>query len=276
MQAGAAAGRDRARERDAALRQLGRGAGPVVHGRHREIVALLGRTGAGKSTAMNLIMGTIERQQRHRPRRRLRSLSRSSIACAASSRSASRPTGCCRGARRSRTSSSGCRFSRVDKADGRRRATRMARPRQDGRRGRQVCRTNSQAACASAYRLRARSRSIRKSCCSMNCSASSTMSRRRRCARDVSDLVRTLGKTCLLITHRIDDALEMADRILVLASPARVILEVRPTAAERSAIRRALKALHDKIAVRHGRRRDNRLTERMRSGPCCALPTTNC
>ena len=69
--------------------------------------------------------------------------------------------------------------------------------------------------------------------------------------RDVSDLVRTLGKTCLLITHRIDDALEMADRILVLASPARVILEVKPTAAERSAPA-ALKALHDQIASAMG------------------------
>ena len=51
---------------------------------------------------------------------------------------------------------------------------------------------------------------------------------------DVSELVRKLGKTCLLITHRIDDAIEMADRILVLAIPARVMLEVRPTAAERA------------------------------------------
>ena len=69
--------------------------------------------------------------------------------------------------------------------------------------------------------------------------------------RDVSDLVRTLGKTCLLITHRIDDALEMADRTLVLASPAHVILEIRPTAADRASPE-ALKALHDKIAAAMG------------------------
>jgi NitT/TauT family transport system ATP-binding protein len=46
--------------------------------------------------------------------------------------------------------------------------------------------------------------------------------------QDVSELVRNLGKTCVLITHRIDDAMEMADRILVLEPPAHVALELRP------------------------------------------------
>ncbi len=46
---------------------------------------------------------------------------------------------------------------------------------------------------------------------------------------DFAALVRRLGKTCVLITHRIDDALEMADRILVLAAPARLMLEVAVT-----------------------------------------------
>lgn len=45
---------------------------------------------------------------------------------------------------------------------------------------------------------------------------------------DFSEIVRGARKTCLFITHRIDDAMEMADRILVLAAPARVALEVRP------------------------------------------------
>ena len=44
---------------------------------------------------------------------------------------------------------------------------------------------------------------------------------------DFTELVRRLGKTCALITHRIDDALEMADRVLVLAAPAKLALEVR-------------------------------------------------
>ena len=51
---------------------------------------------------------------------------------------------------------------------------------------------------------------------------------------DFTELVRRLGKTCVLITHRIDDALEMADRILVLAAPARLALEVRVTRAGRA------------------------------------------
>ncbi len=46
---------------------------------------------------------------------------------------------------------------------------------------------------------------------------------------DFTELVRRLNKTCLLITHRIDDALEMADRTLVLAAPARLALEVQAT-----------------------------------------------
>ncbi len=44
--------------------------------------------------------------------------------------------------------------------------------------------------------------------------------------KDFAELARRLGKTCVLITHRIDDALDMADRVLVLAAPARLVLEV--------------------------------------------------
>jgi len=46
--------------------------------------------------------------------------------------------------------------------------------------------------------------------------------------RDFGQLIRQLGKTCLFITHRIDDAIEMADRIIVLAAPARVALDLDP------------------------------------------------
>jgi NitT/TauT family transport system ATP-binding protein len=48
---------------------------------------------------------------------------------------------------------------------------------------------------------------------------------------DFGALARKLGKTCLLITHRIDDAIDMADRILVLAPPAHVVMEARPATA---------------------------------------------
>jgi NitT/TauT family transport system ATP-binding protein len=63
---------------------------------------------------------------------------------------------------------------------------------------------------------------------------------------DFSEVVRSANKTCLFITHRIDDAIEMADRILVLAAPARVALEVRPADVPDRA------ALHDRIEAAMG------------------------
>ena len=66
-----------------------------------------------------------------------------------------------------------------------------------------------------------------KSCFSTSCSASSIMSRRRPCAAISFRSRREFNKTCLLITHRIDDALEMADRALVLSPPAKIALELR-------------------------------------------------
>jgi hypothetical protein len=52
--------------------------------------------------------------------------------------------------------------------------------------------------------------------------------------RDFLQIARDFQKTWLLITHRIDDALEMADRALVLSAPAKVVLEVRISDAARS------------------------------------------
>lgn len=43
---------------------------------------------------------------------------------------------------------------------------------------------------------------------------------------DFLALVKELRKTCVLITHRIDDALEMADRIIVLGAPGEIKLEL--------------------------------------------------
>jgi NitT/TauT family transport system ATP-binding protein len=51
--------------------------------------------------------------------------------------------------------------------------------------------------------------------------------------RDFLSLVKEYRKTCVLITHRIDDALEMADRIIVLAAPARIVSELLIDPAER-------------------------------------------
>ena len=43
---------------------------------------------------------------------------------------------------------------------------------------------------------------------------------------DFVGVVRQFKKTCVLITHRIEDALEMADRVIVLGAPARIKLEL--------------------------------------------------
>lgn len=65
---------------------------------------------------------------------------------------------------------------------------------------------------------------------------------------DFSQVVREFDKTCLFVTHRIDDALDMADRVLVLRPGAGVCLEETITAEFRGdAARRH--ALHDMIAA---------------------------
>jgi len=51
--------------------------------------------------------------------------------------------------------------------------------------------------------------------------------------RDFAEIVREQRKTCVFVTHRIEDALEIADRVLVLAAPARVCLELSIDAEQR-------------------------------------------
>jgi len=43
-----------------------------------------------------------------------------------------------------------------------------------------------------------------------------------------------LHKTCVLITHRIEDALDMCDRLIVLAPPGEIKAEVALSEAQRS------------------------------------------
>jgi NitT/TauT family transport system ATP-binding protein len=71
---------------------------------------------------------------------------------------------------------------------------------------------------------------------------------------DFLQIAKEFRKTCVLITHRIDDALEMADRALVLSPPARVALEVRIDDRARSDPR-AIADLHDQIASAMGAER---------------------
>jgi NitT/TauT family transport system ATP-binding protein len=46
-------------------------------------------------------------------------------------------------------------------------------------------------------------------------------------------LVRALGKTSILITHRIDEALEVGDRVVVFHRPGRIVHQVSPGASDR-------------------------------------------
>ena len=51
---------------------------------------------------------------------------------------------------------------------------------------------------------------------------------------DFLAVVSAMQTTCLFVTHRIDEALEAADRVLVFARPARIVHEVRTTAVQRA------------------------------------------
>ena len=62
---------------------------------------------------------------------------------------------------------------------------------------------------------------------------------------DFVSLVKEFQKTCLLITHRIDDAIEMADRIILLAAPASIRFEIRVDHTEKQAVAR----IRDQIAT---------------------------
>ncbi|HYD69011.1 ABC transporter ATP-binding protein [Azospirillum sp.] len=73
---------------------------------------------------------------------------------------------------------------------------------------------------------------------------------------DFSRIARQFGKTCLFVTHRIDDAVEMADRVLVLRPGAGVCLEERIGEAARDDPREKAR-LHDIIAAAMGEQPDD-------------------
>jgi NitT/TauT family transport system ATP-binding protein len=63
--------------------------------------------------------------------------------------------------------------------------------------------------------------------------------------RDFCEVARTYNKTCLMVTHRIEDAVEMADRVIVLGTRARITLELdlgsrTRDAGEQGALRRQI------------------------------------
>jgi ABC-type nitrate/sulfonate/bicarbonate transport system ATPase subunit len=70
----------------------------------------------------------------------------------------------------------------------------------------------------------------------------------KRLRQDFRRIAREFHKTCLLVTHRIDDALEMADRVLVLKPGQGIALEERIVDAMRADAEK-LSAMHDRIAA---------------------------
>jgi len=78
--------------------------------------------------------------------------------------------------------------------------------------------------------------------------------------REFSELVRSLGKTCIFVTHRIDDAIEMADTILVVGTPANLVLTTHPTEKHRTDASLAAE-LHTAIAVAMGDIPDNAIPD---------------
>jgi NitT/TauT family transport system ATP-binding protein len=68
---------------------------------------------------------------------------------------------------------------------------------------------------------------------------------------DFHRIATELNKTCLFVTHRIDDALELADRVLVLAGSGKIALERTIRTAQRDDAA-FIARLHDDIAVAMG------------------------
>ena len=189
-----------------------------------EIVALVGRTGAGKSTAMNLIMGTLAphagtvRVAGRDPHRDFAQLRGKLAVSFQTDRLLPWRTAI-------ENIELGLQILRIEKSEAERRARdlehlKYAHELSGGMRQR--------VSLARALAVDPTILLFDESFSQLDHVTSKTL------RRDVTELVRNLGKTCLLITHRIDDAVEMADRILVLEAPAHVILEVRPTAPDRA------------------------------------------
>jgi NitT/TauT family transport system ATP-binding protein len=213
-----------------------------------EIVALLGRTGAGKSTVLNLVMGTIKPDSGeitvagHDPYRKFGALRGQIAVSFQTDRLLPWRTAI-------ENAELGLLILGVGKTEARTRAQQwLERVKLTGAENKYVHELSG------GMRQRvslARALAVDPAIVFLDESFSQLDHVTSRVLRgDFHRIAREFGKTCLLVTHRIDDALELADRALILTQGARIHSE-HITGAKRSDPS-ALKAAHDRIAAAMG------------------------
>lgn len=214
-----------------------------------EIVALLGRTGAGKSTVLNLVMGTTKPDAGeivvagHDPYREFGALRGRISVSFQTDRLLPWRTAI-------ENAELGLLILGIDKSEARRRAQEwLDRVKLTGAENKYVHELSG------GMRQRvslARALAVDPAIVFLDESFSQLDHVTSRELRgDFSRIAREFGKTCLLVTHRIEDALELADRALILTQGARIVLAEEITADKR-ADAQALKEMHDRIAAAMG------------------------
>ncbi|HEY0329996.1 MAG TPA: ATP-binding cassette domain-containing protein [Rhodopseudomonas sp.] len=217
--------------------------------RRGEIVVLLGQTGAGKSTVLNLIMGTTApnsgsvRVAGFDPHDSFKALKGRLSVSFQTDRLLPWRTAV-------ENAELGLLILGVSKPDARRRAKEwLARVRLDGADDRYVHELSGgmrqRVSLARALAIDPEIVFLDESFSQLDHVTSGAL------RRDFYQIARELGKTCVLITHRIDDALEMADRAIVLSQPAKIALEVKIDDAARADPQR-IAELHAQIAAAMG------------------------
>ena len=171
-----------------------------------EVMAVVGPSGCGKSTLLELIAGLQEPDEGDRSSGRRRPAPTCpSATCCCPWRDALANAALaleCQGVRARRGAPAGGAAVRALRP-GRVRAT----P------GRPSCR----AGCASGSRSCARCSRAARCCCSTSRSARSTRSRARRCSEWLADALAEEPRTVVLVTHDVEEAVFLADRVVVLS-----------------------------------------------------------